>query len=56
MDTRIFTVVSQNAECTKLVLLPVCPLSHHTLRTLSFSNHSSRSPGKPNYFQWRSIL
>lgn len=50
MDMRIFTVVSQNAECIKLVLLPVCPLSHHTLRTLSFSNDSSRSLGKPNYF------
>lgn len=55
MDMRIFTVVSQNAECIKLVLC--CgPLSHHTLRTLSFSNDSSRSLGKPNYFQWRSIL
>lgn len=46
MDMRILTVVSQNAECIKLVLLPMCPLSHHTLRTLSFSNHSSRSLGK----------
>lgn len=51
MDMRIFTVVSQNAECIELVLLAVCPLSHHTLRTLSFSNDSSRSLGKPNYIQ-----
>lgn len=56
MDMRILTVVSQKAECIKLVLLPVCPLSHHTLRTLSFFNHSSRSLGKTNSFQWQSIL
>lgn len=28
----------------------LCALSHHTLRTLSFSNHGSRSLGKPNLF------
>lgn len=50
MDMRVFTVVSQKAECIKLVLLPVCSLSHHTLRTLSFSNHGSWSLGKPNIF------
>lgn len=48
MDMCGFTVVSQKAECIELVLLPVCSLSHYTLRTLSFSNHSSRSLGRPN--------
>lgn len=50
MDMRVFTVVSQKAECIERVLLPVCSLSHYTLWTLSVSNHSSRSLGKPNTF------
>lgn len=50
MDMRVFTVVSQKAECIELVLLTVCSLSHHTLRTLSFSNHGSQSLGKPTVF------
>lgn len=31
MDMRIFTVVSQKAECIEIVLLPVCSEPLHTM-------------------------